>query len=308
MFSGFVKKWKKCISSWTGKTEKKQEEETTLEKTDNPADRDDDLEEMLQKSLGNLKERGLIRYFTGSEKLAEIIFNDISTMVNILRCIFHHEPSEFKEYEKLKSEKHCELEKAEYKKDVAGFKQHAIISRLLVKLLLERHECTVEEDVVLELLSFLNIVFPISGQQSRDCNYAFIPYFLRDGKPPSAFDEKKIGKCDLTTLSLHCNIKGNIPRTFFNELMVRLYGKTYQAHINQKKNVTWIDGLSVSLGQNNFKLLMVYDAGRKTIKFIVQANVKEIQGHRLLFNYVTYIVTEAKEIRNARFEGLILEY
>ena len=308
LFSSIVQKCKKGISLLTTKIGKKQQEEATLRKTVNSADRDCDFEEKLQESLGNLHKRGLIRYFTGKKELAEIIFNDISTMVNILRCIFHHELSEFKEYEKLKIEKHDELEREQYKEDVAGFKQHAIISRLLVKLLLERHKCTVGEDVVLELLSFLNIAFHISSQQHDDWNYAFIPYFLRDSKPPSALDEEKIGKCYPTTLSLHCNMKGNIPRTYFNELMVKLYGETHNAYINQKRNVTWIDGLSVSIGKHKFKLLMVYDAREKNIRFIIQANVEEIKGHRFLFHHVKFIVTVAKEIREARFEGLILEY
>ena len=160
-------------------------------------DKDLDLDKELQKSLGNLKKQGLIRYFTGGKKLGEIIFNDISTMVNILRCVFHHELSELKKYNDLKKEQRKVLPKTKYNQHVACLKKHAIISGQLVKLLLQESGCTVEEDVVLELLSFLNIAFSITDEQSDDSHVAFIPYFLR------AFpvdEEEKIGKCYHTVL------------------------------------------------------------------------------------------------------------
>ena len=272
-------------------------------------DKDTDLEKELQKSLGKLKKLGLIRYFTGSKKLAEIIFNDISTMVNILRCVFHHDLSKFKKYSDLKREQRKELTKTKYTQHVACLEKHAIISGNLVNLLLKESGCTVEGDIVLELLSFLNIAFLINDEQSDDCDVAFIPYFLRNRKPARAVDEeKKIGKCYHTVLSLHCNIKGKIPRTYFNEVMVKLYGKMYKAHISQKPNVTWVDGLLASLGKNNCKLLLIYKAREETINFIIQANIEEIQGHHLIFDYIRFIVTESTNIKDVRFEGLPLVF
>ena len=268
-------------------------------------DKDPDLEKELQKSLGNLKKHGLIRYFTGSKRLAEIVFNDISTMVNILRCIFHHELTEFPKFRGLGRELRKGLNEITYNQDVECLRKHAIISSRLIKLLLKKSGCSVGEDVVLELLSVLNVAFPIIDQESDDCNVAFIPYFLRNTKPVSHVDEeKKIGQCYHTTLALHCVIKSEVPRTFFNELMVKLYGKMYKAHRNQKTNVTWVNGLSASLGQNSARLLLLYNPAKKIIKFIIQANIKKIKGHHLLFNYVKFIVTESTNIRDAKFEGL----
>ena len=272
---------------------------------------DKNLEKELQKSLGNLKKLGLIRYFTGSKRLAEIIFNDISTMVNILRCIFHHELSEFPEFRGLDRELRKELKETKYRQDVACLEKHAIISSALIKILLTKSRCSIGEDIVLELLASLNVAIPVHDEQSHseDCHVAFIPYFLRDSQPDSGVSEKEeISKCYHTTLALHCLLKGQIPRTYFNELMVKLYGKMYKAHINQKTNGTWVDGLSASLGHYKAKLLLLYDSRKRTIEFIIQANIEEIEGHHLIFHYVRFIATQSTNIRDARFEGLPIKF
>ena len=270
-----------------------------------------DLEKELQKSLGNLNKLGLIRYFTGTKRLAEIIFNDISTMVNILRCIFHHELSEFPEFRVLDRELRKDLKETEYRQDVACLEKHAIISSALIKILLTKSRCCIAEDIVLELLASLNVAIPMHDEQSHSEDYhvAFIPYFLGDSQPDSAVNEKEeISKCYHTTLALHCLLKGQIPRTYFNELMVKLYGKMYKTHVNQKTNRTWVDGLSASLGHYKAKLLLLYDSRKKTIEFIIQANIEEIEGHHLIFHYIRFIATESTNIRDARFEGLPIKF
>ena len=269
------------------------------------------LEKELQKSLGNLKKLGLIRYFTGSTRLAEIIFNDLSTMVNILRCIFHHELSKFPTFRDLDRELRKELNETKYKQDVECLEKHAIISSALIKILLAKSRCSIGEDIVLELLASLNVAIPVHDEQSHreDFNVVFIPYFLRENQPDSAVNEKEeISKCYHTTLALHCLLKGQLPRTYFNELMVKLYGKMYKSHINQKPNGTWVDGLSASLGHYRAKLLLIYDSKQKIIEFIIQANIEEIEGHHLIFHYVRFIATESTNIRDARFEGLPIEF
>ena len=268
---------------------------------------DSDLEKELQKSLQNLKNQGLIRYFTGRKRLAEIIFNDISTMVNILRCIFQHELSEFPQFMDLPKDlrKDLKLTETAYKKDVQYLTKHAIISSGLVELLLKKSKCSLSEDIVLQLLAELNIAFPISV----DCNVAFIPYFLRDCIPDSVVDEeKKIANCYHTTLALHCVLRGQIPRPYFNELMVKLYGEMYQKCVNQKANITWVDGLSAALGKYQTKLLLLYNSRKKIIEFIIQANIEEIEGHHFLFKQVKFINNETVDIRDAMFEGLPIEF
>ena len=266
-----------------------------------------DLEKELQKSLENLKKQGLIRYFTGRKKLSKIIFNDISTMVNILRCIYHHELSDFPKFMDLPKElrKDIKLTQKDYKKEVQFLNKHAIISSGLVELLLKKSKCLISEDIVLELLTTLNIAFPVSD----DCNVAFIPYFLRDCIPDCVVDEeKKIANCYHTTLALHCVLRGQIPRPYFNELMVKLYGQMYQKCVNQKCNITWADGLSASLGCYNSNLLLLYNSREKIIEFIIQANIEEIEGHHFLFDQVKFIDNESVNIRDARFEGLPIEF
>ena len=270
-------------------------------------DKDPDLEKELQKSLENLKKKGLIRYFTERKKLADIIFNDISTMVNILRCIFHHELTKFPKFMDLHKElrKDIKLTQKDYKKEVQYLTLHAIISRGLVELLLKKTDCSLSGDIVLELLATLNIAFPISD----DCNVAFVPYFLRDCRPDSVVDEeKKIINCYHTTLALHCVLKGQIPRPYFNELMVKLYGEMYQKCVNQKQNITWADGLSASLGCYDSNLLLLYDSRKQIIEFIIQANIEEIEGHHFLFDKVKFIDNESISIRDARYEGLVIEF
>ena len=269
-------------------------------------DKHPDLEKELQRSLGNLKKRGLIRYFPGSKKLAEIIFNDISTLVTILSCIFHHELSDFPKFMDLpkKLRKGLKLTQKDYKKEVQFLTKHAIISSGLVELLLKKSKCLLSEYIVLELLKTLNIAFPVLD----DCNVAFIPYFLRDCIPDCVVEEeKKIYNCYHTTLALHCVLRGQIPRPYFNELMVKLYGVMYQKCVNQKRNITWVNGLSASLGCYNSNLLLLYNSRKKIIEFIIQANIEEIQGHHFLFDQVKFIVNESVNIRDARYEGLPIE-
>ena len=270
-------------------------------------DKDPDLEKELQKSLENLKKKGLIRYFTERKKLAEIIFNDISTMVSILRCIFHHELSKFPKFLDLPRElrKAVKLTEKDYKKEVQFLTQHAIMSRGLVELLLKKSDCSLGGDIVLELLTTLNIAIPISDE----CNVAFVPYFLRDCKSDAVVhEEKKIINCYHTTLALHCVLKGQIPRPYFNELMVKLYGGIYQKCLTQKCNITWADGISVSLGSHDSNLMLIYNSTKKIIEFIIQANIEEIEGHRFLFDKVKFIDNESVSIRDARYEGLAIEF
>ena len=264
--------------------------------------KDLNLEKQLQKSLMNLNKLGLIRYFTGSDKLSEIIFNNISTMVNILRCVFYHELEEFPEFMNLDRNLRQGLDETKYNQSVEYLRKHAIISSALVKILLTKSECIIEEDIVLELLTTLNIVFPIIDEQNQ---VAFIPYFLRETEPNDFIQEKcNILKCQDTTLSLHSILKGQISRTYFNELMVKMYGKIYQKCTRQKQNKTWVNGLTVSLGYHKAKLLLLYEPTKKIIEFIIQANIEDTEGHKLLFENVKFIVDQSKQIRDARFEGL----
>ena len=268
--------------------------------------KDLNLEKELHESLVNLSKLGLIRYFTGSKKLSEIIFNNISTMVNILRCIFHHELEEFPKFMDLDRNLRQELDETNYGRNVAYLRKHAIISSAVVKILLTKSECFIKEDIVLELLTTLNIVFPITDEPNQ---VAFIPYFLRESEPNDFIQSKgNILKCQDTILTLHSILKGQISRTYFNELMVKVYGKIYKKCTRQKQNETWVNGLIASLGYHKAKLLLLYKPTEKIIEFIIQANIEEKEGHELLFENVKFIVDQAKQIRNARFEGLAIKF
>ena len=279
-------------------------------------DREPELEEELRKSLLNLKKRGLLQYFTGNKKLEGIIFNDISTMVNILRCIFHHSMDEFLKFRNLDGELRKKLygnHKFKYDKDVDCLRKHGIMSSSLIKVLLKKCGCSIDSEVVVHLLHHLNVAFIIPNEPAAG-NYGdrvFIPFFLEGVEADENFEVKKkeMSRCHNRVLSVNTVLKADlgIPRTFFHQLVVKLLGKISEMHTTQKNNKAWKDGVSASLGEHEAKVMMLYTP-EQTIEFIIQANVENPDAHRLMWEHIMFLHCGLYDLRDSKFPGLPLEY
>ena len=257
----------------------------------------------LQNSLVNLKKRGLLGYFTGNKKLEDIIFNDISTMVNILRCVFHHNRDAFL----------YETTHTKYQADLEEYKEHGVVSSSLIKVLLKKCSCSIDSEVVIHLLHRLSTAIVVPDEQSPEGSEkkVFIPFFLEDVKPDESIEEKKkeISKCHKRVLSMHTILvtRNRIPRPFFHQLLVKLSGEILEKLRTQKNNKTWKDGISVSLGNNQGKLMMIYKSD-KEIEFIIQANIQDPVGHHLIWKYIKFVNTTSKDLRESKFPGLPVMY
>ena len=276
-------------------------------------DKEPQLKEELQKSLVNLKKRGLLAYFTGNKNLEDIIFNDISTMVNILRCIFHHRREEFLDFQNLDKELQIQLyegKPTKYQAEVEELQRHGIISPSLIKVLLNKCNCSIDGEVVVDLLHHLNVAVILANEQCTGLK-AFIPFFLEDVEADGNIEEKKeeISKCHNRVLSIHTILEARtgIPKPFFHQLLVKLFGKISEKHTIQKNNKAWKDGVSVSLGNHQAKLMMIYRSDKK-IEFIIQANIQDQDGHRLIWENITFVDTESKDLKESKFPGLPLVY
>ena len=276
-------------------------------------DKEPQLKEELQRSLVNLKKRGLIAYFTGNKKLEDIIFNDISTMVNILRCIFHHNKEDFLEFYSLDEDlqnKLYEGDSTKFQAEVEDLQRHGIISPSLIKVLLNKCSCSIDGEVVIQLLHHLHVAINVANDPSSEIK-AFIPFFLEGVEADENIEAKKkeIARCHNQVLSIHTILEAcnGIPKPFFHQLLVKLFGKISEKHTIQKNNKAWKDGVSVSLSTHQAKLMMIYRSDKK-IEIIIQANIQDPDGHRFIWEQITFVDTESKDLRVSKFPGLPLVY
>ena len=263
------------------------------------------LPEELEKSLSNLNKRGLLRHFTGDKELENIIFNDISTLMSILRCIFHHELQTSLEYQLTNR---CYENRFEFDRDIANLTQHGMLSMILLRHLLLEGKCLIPANVVAKLLSSLDvgIIFTDDTTQKEKI---FIPYFLENVQAPQDIEEKKqaITSCQKNVLALQTVVDTNAPTTFFNQLMIKVY-KTLSKILKFREAIQlWSQGIFATLDKHQAQLMLYYNS-QNEIEFFVRADVTHIDGHKLLWDHVELINTDYSEIKQCKFPGLPAVY
>ena len=272
----------------------------------------------LKKSLENIKERGLLRYFIDRElddddrdrelKDDDIIFHDLSTLVNILRCVFHHN------LDSLLTFDHDDDLCLQFYEQQSKFDEHrkslhqqGIMSLTLLGFLLKRSNCLIEAKAVAQMLSSVCIAI-IFKTGIDDKQKLFIPYFLKPMPPlPNIKDTiKEMSRCKAKILSLETTLNYDIPLSFFNELQVKICKKIPELLRIGDNVEVWDKGMLVYLDECDGRLLMYYEGN--SVKILLQANISEIEGHTLLFEYVAFIDREVVHTRNSKYPGLPLDY
>ena len=259
------------------------------------------LQKELKKSLSNLKQRGLLRHFTGDKDLENIIFHDISTLVSILRSIFHHDLQTSLTYQLAHRHYNNRLD---FKRDILSLSQHGILSMTLLEHLLQQSNCLISATIVAKLLSSLDVGIIFTDDTSKK-NKVFIPYFLENVQAPEDIEKKKedITTCKENFLALQTVVDTNAPTTFFNQLMIKVY-QTLQRVLPFRKAVhIWSQGLFVSLDEHRGKLMLYHNA-QNEVEFFISADVTHIDGHHLLWEYVQLIDTSFLNIQECKFPGL----
>ena len=265
------------------------------------------LQKECKRSLANLKQRGLLRYFIEDREFKDedIIFHELSTLVNILRCVFHHDLHQL-----LTFDLHNEFYDSEtlFNEHKNALEKQGILSMNLLRFLLQRSDCLVKAEVVAQMLASVNVGISFHSHKD-DEDKLFIPYFSEQNEAPEDIEDQKqsMSRCHRNTLSLETKLKHDIPLSFFNELRVQICSKEPRLLRYPGFIKVWKNGMSVNLDEKRGKLLMYYNTDN-SVTLLLQADVTQAEGHQLLFEHVTFIDSKTGHIKESEYPGLPLEY
>ena len=274
---------------------------TQIFKEYHPNCQEEQLPKELEESLSNLHKRGLLRHFTGDKELENIIFHDISTLVSILRCIFHHDLQKSLTYKLAQKFYNSQFD---FNRDISYLTEHGMLSMTLLEYLLLKSKCLISATVVAKLLSSLDVGIIFTDDTSHK-NKVFIPYFLESVQAPRDIEMKKqaIITCQKNVLALQTVVDTNAPTTFFNQLMIKVY-RTLSRILRFREGMQiWSQGIFASLDEHLAQLLLYYNA-QNEIEFFIRADVTHVDGHHLLWKYVKLIDDGFLNIQEYKFPGL----
>ena len=259
------------------------------------------VQEQTKQALAKLSDHGFIIYFKDSERLSNVVFNDLKTFVDVLKCIFHHRINEFLEYdandELVKKNFGLENTEKHFHGEIKKLRDNATMTNKLLQFLLDKSNCAIDSNTVMELLNKVDVGYLFRPKQITECTsvsvdssdpVVFIPYFLKE-KEQEDVDLtlfQNIEKCDVDQLSLTVLMTGRVKKPFFDYLVVRLYERLYPYQETQKL-ILHRHGFYATLGKYN--ICMALTMPRKgEIKFVVKGSVKTLEGHRTIFEFFKY--------------------
>ena len=268
------------------------------------------LQNETEKSLTKLKERGLLKYFIKGRNLEDddVIFHDLSTLVSILSCVLRHDLHKFLIYNHEDTLcTHIYKEGgSEFEQHTQSLKNHGILTQKLLKFLLQQNKCIIPVESVSQMLVSVNI--GIILMRKGGIKDLFIPFMVEhDPLPQMDNTLKNMKRCNKTALSLETTLKYDIPLSFFNELLLKICEKEQRLLEYENFIKIWGKGISVDMDAHQGKLMMCHNED-KSVTIILQANITEVAGHKLLFENVAFIYKKAWEIRKFKYPGLPLDY
>lgn len=269
----------------------------------------DDMEKKLKNSLTCLHFHSLLMYFLGGAELEKVVFHDMGTVMSILTSVFHHKVPEFLEmatndsarHEMLLNE-HFDNNEVEFEQDRKLSKQ-GLFSTALVGYLLAVNDCSIRVEVVVQMLEVLETGFSFEPMKLSK-PYIFIPFYVEEEainpeKEKVVEEIKKFEKKDI--LSVQCSLKGILPITFWNYLVVALL-----KHLRitfQTRNI-WANGFFATVGENKVQVLLL----RKKlnhIDFFVSGDISFQDGHTTIWKYVRILSEESDRLVRKWWPGLI---
>ena len=259
------------------------------------------VEEQTKEALAKLSDHGFLIYFRDSQRLSNVVFNDLKTFVNVLKCIFHHQADEF-----LQSNSSDELVKKHFGFENAEKQFHAEIKRLrdnglmtpkLLQFLLDKSNCAIDSNTVMELLDKVDVGYLFRPQQIAEAAavseensdpLVFIPYFVnkKEQKDVDLTLFQDIEHSDIDQLSLTVKMTGRVKKPFFDYLVVRLYERLYPYRATQKL-IMHRCGFHATLGKHDIRISLTMPR-KGEIKFVVKGSVKTLEGHRTIFEFFKY--------------------
>ena len=269
------------------------------------------LQKECRKSLANLKKKGLLRYFIEDREFKDddIIFHDLSTLVNVLRCVFHHDLSKLLAFDP-DNDIYTEFyeKKSMFDEHKMALEEKGILDITLLQFLLHTGSCLVKAEAVSQMLASVNVGI-IINTDTDERRKIFIPYFLEQKASPKdiEFQKQAMSRCHRNILSLETTLKYHIPLSFFNELRVKICAKEPRLLRYPGLIKVWGKGMSVDLDEKKGKLLMYHNQDT-SVTLLLQAEVTKAEGHQLLFEHVAFIDSETGQIRQSEYPGLPLDY
>ena len=270
-----------------------------------------DLEKETKQSLINLSKRGVISYFPGEEQLDRYVFNNVSTLINVLCCVFHHDLRRILTFDNIPfhlQEQWYQRSERRFKMDLEELDRFGILSRSLLQVFLTIIRCEIEVEVVAKLLQKLDVGINIMPDTDTR-RLTLVPFLVRQ-----TIDEKElqdhldaINQCSGNKLSLDFFLQGNFVDSFFHQLLVKIYKKFGQNSKTNKKNHAWRHGVWLTLPEKDVKM-MVYWKEERQIHFVIQGDVSKKIGHDYLWECIDYVMEAAKDLQESGYQGLVLDF
>ena len=118
------------------------------------------LEEQTKEALVELSDHGFVLYFRESERLAGVIFKELQTFVNVLKCIPYYgvdESFECYEDELVKNHKGVLDAGIDFQNDIMTLNENGVMTKKLLQCLLDKWMCVIEIDTMMALLDEIEL-------------------------------------------------------------------------------------------------------------------------------------------------------
>ena len=267
----------------------------------------DNIRERLKNTLQFHHHQGFLMNFRSDNELDNIIFHDMTVLLEIMKTLFHHNRTNIFKIEDTDPQKHRELlcklygnNEKKYKDDNKRY-QEGLLSHELLSYHLEIRNIGIDAKIVMHLLTCIEAGFTCQPEKSNN-DYIFIPFLIEQKTFQSSKEILK--EVMLTTdagLSLSCQLLGNFPITFWSYLVVATIVKL---KIQRQTNEIWQNGFYATVGQKNTALYIQY-TNPEQIDFYIKAKCDDKVGHELLWKYIRVFNNECRRLVAEWWPGLI---
>lgn len=267
----------------------------------------ENIEEDLKDGLDRLHKNGLLMFFRGEPYLEEVIFHDINAFVTLIKCIFHHKTDDFltvktddAQFDRLLTEQYSD-NLTKFKKDKEQLYKQGLMSLPMLQFLLGMNDCDLDYRVVRQLLVKLEEA-AFAVDDSDENSDLFIPYFIEAIEPCHSLEQNRQFERD--TLVIQCDIRGNsLPITLWHYLLIKVLKKS---KIPLQSRKVWKNGMIASTGKYKGKIMLLYN-GEDHIEFVIKSQIKQIQGHEHIWDYIFSVRQETDRLMRDWWPGLVTE-
>ena len=239
----------------------------------------------------------LCLHYQNNTFLKDYVFPDIDFLVDLFKCLFHHNIAEVINYdtdEKLQAK----FKKPECDLTVKRYQKEGLLSKKLLSYLWEHYKLSVtDEEVLLQLMQSFNLCHSIS----KDEDLQYFPWFVQLKQCPPHIDRDRLMQFDKEHSSVHlqCQFFNQIPVNVFEMISVCLQRKATQECHYMGDRQAWYGGLEISFG--SVRCVLTLSDQNSTIDICLYGKIEDVPE---LWTLIASLLRDLQSILN-EWDGVI---